>query len=281
MSFSVVGGKTFICYECGHRVSVDYEGGAMMTQIGDLEVIRQQEIAEELNEQQIPDERGFYLYDFGLCASCYEKTISKSAKEQNNKLNELFRQLDVLYTSSTEDINISFTEALKQIRKNLTKGDISKAVGGLDDDILEDNRLHKGKRKSPMKSFIHTNSEELERYILKKVWKTDKIKMAAEQYKEASDKILDEMLKHLKKNKVYYLRKRVDASENLNEFIITDTSVRVPIEGSSSEAYYYEMEINFVAVRKSYRLKVSNLYLEKGILTLMVEKALEKKSDTN
>ena len=65
MSFMVVGGKTFICHECGHRVSVDYKGGAMMTQIGDFEVMRQQEIAEELNEQQKPDERGFYIYDFG------------------------------------------------------------------------------------------------------------------------------------------------------------------------------------------------------------------------
>jgi len=55
----------------------------------------------------------------------------------------------------------------------------------------------------------------------------------------------------------------------------------VPLEGSSSETYYYEMEINFGAVRKNYRLKASNLYLEKGILTLMVEKALEKKSDAN
>ncbi len=89
------------------------------------------------------------------------------------------------------------------------------------------------------------------------------------------------MMKHLEKSKVYYLRKRVDASENLNEFIITDASVRVPVEGSSSETYYYEMEIDFSAVRKGYRLKASSLYLEKGILIVMVEKALEKKSDAN
>ena len=89
------------------------------------------------------------------------------------------------------------------------------------------------------------------------------------------------MMKHLEKSKVYYLSKRVDASENLNEFIVTNTSIRVPVEGASSETYYYEMEINFGAVRKNYRLKASNLYLEKGILTLMVEKALEKKSDAN
>ena len=281
MSFMVVGGKTFICRECGHRVSVDYKSGAMMTQIGDFEVMRQQEIAEELNEQQKPDERGFYIYDFGLCTSCYEKTALKPQRVRNNKLNELFEQLDILHASSTEDINIAFTEALEQVKKNLTRDDISNAVGGLDDNILEDNRQHKGKRKSPMKSFVHTNSEELERYILKKVWKIDKIKLTVEQYKEASNKILDEMMKHLEKSKVYYLSKRVDTSENLNEFIVTDTSIRVPVEGSSSETYYYEMEINFGAVRKNYRLKASNLYLEKGILTLMVEKALEKKSDAN
>ena len=124
MSFIVVGGKTFICRECGHRVSVDYKGGAMMTQIGDFEVIRQQEIVEELNKQQKPDERGFYLYDFGLCASCYEKTVLKPQRERNNKLNELFEELDILHASSTEDINIAFTEALEQVKKNLTRDDI-------------------------------------------------------------------------------------------------------------------------------------------------------------
>ena len=49
MSFMLTRGKVFVCQKCEHRVSVEYEGGTAMTQIGDFEVMRQMQIAEELD----------------------------------------------------------------------------------------------------------------------------------------------------------------------------------------------------------------------------------------
>jgi len=94
MSFMLTRGKIFICQKCGHRVQVEYEGGETMTQIGDFEVMRQTQIAEELCEQQtIEGSKGFYLYDFGLCGTCYEKDIDKAMKEKSRELNRLFPKL--------------------------------------------------------------------------------------------------------------------------------------------------------------------------------------------
>ena len=163
MSFMVVSGKTFICHECSHRMSVEYEGGALMTQIGDFEVMRQQEIAEELGE------RSSYLYDFGLCESCYIETVSKTSRERNNKLRELLERLDVLYSASGEEISALFPEVMEYVKKDFSLYDVNKAVGGLEDDFFEDKRQHKGKRRSPLKTFWHNYEEVLEGYILKQI----------------------------------------------------------------------------------------------------------------
>ena len=129
MSFLTVRGKIFVCYECAHRVIVEYEGGALLTQIGDFEVMRQLEIAEELGEREAAEERGFYLYDFGLCESCYEKTVAKSQRDRDLELSELLKALDELYRSGREEIEDIFNEVLEELKEHLTRDDIDKAVG--------------------------------------------------------------------------------------------------------------------------------------------------------
>ena len=274
MSLLVVGGKTFICQECGHRVSVDYEDGAMMTQIGDLEVMYQQEIAEELNEQQTLDDRGFYLYDFGVCKSCYEK-LDAETKKRSDKFNELYRSVDSLYRSAYTKVYDSFTKSMEQVVSNLTWNDISEMVGGVSKDDLIETRQHKGKRRSPLKQFIRNNSTKLEKAIIKRILKMSKIDAILSQYQEQSQNIFREMKELLKANNIVYYFKMTDEAENLNEYIVTDTSVRKPVAGSISEPFYYLIEVSHSTIRKSYRLGMNEFYLSKDELEKVITKVYE------
>ncbi len=281
MSFTVVGGKIFICEKCKGRLHIDYKGGAGMTQIGDFEVVHQQQIAQELGEQQVIDERGFYLYNFGLCASCYEKFVPETLREKSNRFNEFFSQLNMLYEDTYKKIDEYFPKAIEQVESNLTWDDISKAVGGLDEDELEDKRQHKGKRRSPLKTFIHSYEEVLDHYIINSVLKIPKIDLIMKQYKADSREILRKMIELLKSGNTFYFSKITDTPENLNEYIISNTSVRVPVEGSVSESFYYEMELDCRATIKNYCFGFTDFSLTKGTLSPMIEKALEKKADAN
>lgn len=277
MSFMLVSGKQFICESCEKVISVEYKDGAKMTQIGDFEIMRQQQIAQEFGEQQVINEKGFYLYDFGLCEPCYEKTVPETLRKRSTRINELLHNLDLLYRSAYGEIDEQFSKTLKQVGSNLTWNDISQAVGGIDEDELEDKRQHKGKRKSPLKTFMHSYAEELEHYIINQVLNIPRSGQIIKQYRDQSREILREMTKLLKSDNSLYLSKTSDASENLNDYIVTDTSVRVPIDGSVSKTFYYGMEINCRELIKNYRLDSSDFYLEKGALWPIVEKALERK----
>jgi len=90
--------------------------------------------------------------------------------------------------------------------------------------------------------------------------------------------VQEELTKLLEISNVYYFRKLSDAPENLNEFIETDTSVRVPVAGSEVKAYYYEMEIDRKLVRKGYRLRASNLFLERSTLREIVNDVITQKT---
>ena len=274
MSFLVVGGKTFICQECGHRVSVDYEGGAMMTQIGDFEVMRQQEIAEELNEQQSLDERGFYLYDFGVCQSCY-RSVDEETRARSDKFNELYRSVDSLYRSAYAKVDDNFIKSLEQLASILTWNDISEMAGGVSREELIDTRQHKGKRKSPLKQFIHNYSEKVEHAITRRILKMPEIDAVLSQYQEQSQKIFKEMRELLNPDNLAYFSKMTDEMENLNEYIVTDTSVRKPVTGSVSEPFYYPIEVSYGALRKNYRLGVNEFYLPKGELGRIITKVYE------
>ena len=83
MSFMVVSGKQFMCSDCEKIVQIEYEGGAQMTQIGDLSVMEQIQLSE-----QFGSEFDSYLYDIGICNECFdnEKELKRS--------NEIFKLID-------------------------------------------------------------------------------------------------------------------------------------------------------------------------------------------
>ena len=309
MSFMEIGGKTFICSKCEHRVNIDYEGGVQLTQVGELEIMNQEEILKELAKtypktlagkladklfrlggqapfmdaamnSQLRAERGFYLYDLSLCESCYKKSVPEALRAKSNKFDEVSVQLDKLYNNTFIEIEKYFAETLDHVTSVLTRNDIFEAIGGVDEESLKDKRQHKGKRKTPIETLIHNNKDKLEQHIINMVLTSPKIEPIIEHYKQESRKLLKEIQELSKSNSVLYASKTTDATENLNRHILTDATVRTPVKGSVSEDFYYEMEIDFPELRREYKIQWDDFYLQKETLEQLIEKILQKKEKT-
>ncbi len=275
MSFMLTRGKIFICQKCGHRVQVEYEGGETMTQIGDFEVMRQTQIAEELCEQQtIESSKGFYLYDFGLCGTCYEKDIDKAMKEKSRELNRLFPKLDVLYGRAYQTLNEKFEQALGDVEAHISWDEISKVAGGYIKDSFD--KPFQGKRDNPIRIFMRTYGESLEKLIINKIFTDNTFSTTLEAYKVHSKEILKKIIGLHKTDNKFYMVKKTDFTENLNEFIVTDTSVRIPIKNSISESFYYHVEMDCRELLKNYRIDKSDFFLPKGKSREILEKVLGK-----
>lgn len=271
MSFMIVSGKTFICQICENSLRVEYEGGPLMTQIGDFEVMQQQDIARELGDQNEND--GFYLYDFGICASCYEKEVDKSLKEKSVQINELLTKLNNLSALLEE----AFVKTLPKVESSITWNKIVEDFN-LADDILVDNRQNKGKRNTPLKKFIRNYSDDLESYIIKKVLKTPELESLVKHYKEQFKLIMSNIDKLIKKNNLLYFGKMTNDAENLNPYILTDTSVRTPIDESPSEMFYYKSQLDIELVREQYSFRENNFYLSNGFISKMIKRVVEEQN---
>ena len=152
----VVKGKRFVCEKCGHTVQMDYEGGAQMTQIGDFEVMRQMELIEEYADTI---DEGVYILDFGICETCFEHTIPKEVVENSRRIGSLLEELENLNSKARETISTHFDTVFREIEVGFTFDELSDIAGGIDKDTFVDKRQHKGKRHSPIKTFVRNESE--------------------------------------------------------------------------------------------------------------------------
>jgi len=266
----LVSGKRFVCTECNHTVEVHYEGGTLMTQIGDFEVMRQMQIQEELSDE------GAYLYDFGLCTVCYEQNLPQELKDRVVQIDLLIDKLGEHYNTVREKIAKHFEELLTKVEENLSFEDLSEITGGLNLETFIDTRQHKGKRRSPLKDFLREYSEEIEHAMLQKVWREVSIHSVTRQYTQETHNIFKQLNDILSMDNSYYYHKDTDNTENLNDYIMTDTSVRVPVEGSASERFYYETSFDCKEIMRAYWISPTDYSLPKGMVTSVVERIVNQ-----
>ena len=131
MSFLLVAGKIFVCQKCQKLITIEYEGGALLTQIGDENVMQQSEYSQHMKQPNSnPDEQGHFLYDIGLCTSCYHVQNSRSDQLKNEEIFEITNSI----TTSNEEAKAAILEVLpgllKGIASEMTIDDVSSAVNG-------------------------------------------------------------------------------------------------------------------------------------------------------
>jgi hypothetical protein len=284
MSFMFVKGKVYICEKCGYRLYVDYIGGSLYVHISDIEIMRQLEIAKELNEQQ-SQEDGFYLYDIGICQNCYDK-LDEIVKTNSIKFIELISKVEEKHNQTYSILEKEIENFVKEAPNILKWEDISKAIErDVNIEELIDRRPIKSKKRSPIRRFIHQNAHQLSNYIIDYFLNTPNTIEILDNYKNSLAPILDEIKKIIKETPTIYISKLTNVPENLNPVMVTDMSVRVPVENTKEELFYYPIEVNFDRIVEEYEFNTYKLSLPKGslysIVTEIFEREIANKGESN
>lgn len=277
MSWMLVRGKKFICNKCGKVTLVEYQGGALMTQIGDIEIMKQEHIAKELGENQ-NGENGYYLYDIGICENCYKTKINKSIQNRCERVDALLQELQ----ENLELLEKTFYENLPKVRDIIKWNEMAKELE-IDTDSLIDRRENKSKKRTPLKTYIHNNADKLTYYIVKKTFEIPEVENFTANYLNKKNAIISEIDKLFRKdsffrfNNICYYFKDTTKAENLNSHFLADTTIRVPRDDSPSEKFYFEYEINIESIAGVYGISNRYFRLPRGFLRGTIEKAFEER----
>lgn len=257
MSFMLVAGKIFRCTECQKAVQVEYEGGALVTQIGDMAVSRQLEYSEQLGQPSAdPYKEGFYLYDFGVCGSCYENLASAEDRERYGQIFHLISTIEAERSQAIEAVSDVAADAIKSVALGLTLLDISKAIDSPVDARLGDKHATVGKKRRQITGFVQDYSNRIQPYILEKAFADGPIRQIVEQYREETTSSISQLSSLLDVTQgKSFLQKHTNATESLNDYIISRYMVRYPVDDAIDEVFYYAVRydvrklMQFLAIR--------------------------------
>lgn len=280
MSFMTVVGKIFVCPECEKTVAVDYVGGPLATQIGDMAVAQQLEYSEHLGQPNTdPYEEGFYLYDFGVCGACYENLASAKDRKRYEQIFHLLGKIEAERSQAIDAVSDVAVDAIKSVALGLTLLDISKAIGSPVDARLGDKHATVDKKRRQISGFVQDYSNRIHPYILEKAFADGPVRQIVEQYREETKHSISQLssLLDITQGKSY-VQKHTNAAENLNAYIISNETVRYPVDDAIDEVFYYPIEydvselMHFLAIRPEDSGISVNLLIDKKQLCGIMER---------
>lgn len=117
MSFLNIRGEQIHCENCGKTISVEYEGGAMPTHIGDMSVAEQTELSEQFMPDYDAENNGYYYQRFAVCSDCVKKYGDLKIFDDDHIL---FRYMDK--NCELQDLKENLLSVvLKDFKKNLSE----------------------------------------------------------------------------------------------------------------------------------------------------------------
>lgn len=257
MSWLCISGKRFLCVNCEWTILVEFDGGALMTQIGDHNILAQVEQYKKLDMQPNPDpmKNGFYLYDRTLCPNCYAEYKRNNALfvEENEKLleiiNELSQQKDVELKSIKSDVD--FDRTIDKLINEISIREIDNIIGFSSLSSLD-------KHQTVLKNIKHLKKiikekrglidEKFAKYCLDSC-------MIHERVKQFNKLVAgDDLLSKYQGKRIIFIPKQIKQPENLNNYVQTDYTVRTPKSDTPSMSVYYKYEIELQEIR--YRLQI-------------------------
>ena len=240
----LVTGKIFICSECEKYITIEYEGGPLYTQIGDSSVYYQLEISEKIGQPNSkPEEEGFFLYDIGICSNCFEKACGHDALESNVKFFDLIDLISIKKNEYLDQISKLILDLSAKIISNLNIKDIESAIDGNFDRDFGDKYALPSKKKKLFNAFWNKNKDNFAQYVLTLLLLEDNIKQEIMKWDEFSGPVIEDLKSILRTGHKIYTIKNTEETENLNDYICAETTVRTPVDFSIKEKFYFEFEI--------------------------------------
>jgi|GEM_PF-6304967 len=273
MSFMMVCGKIFICAKCRRHIKISYRGGPMITQIGDINVAWQLTLSRKNGQpHDDPDKQGYYLYDIdGLCSACYESGESEAARQNNHEINECIKLMDTERVAAEAALAPVLPVALDKVAAEITFLNLCEAMDAYIDPWLGDKYALPGKRKRMLNKFVNDHKTRLAAYLIKRAWAEECVDAIVDPHDQKMQILSGQLKNMLRKNsaikaafkhswqggyslleKLYllfgqgylvYIMQRIDAAENLNDYIVANTTAREPEEDTPNDVIYYPVVI--------------------------------------
>jgi hypothetical protein len=236
----------FHCEKCGKSLPIEFEGGPRQTQIGDVNVIQQT----SLNEQLMPadydlERQGYYFHSIALCGGCLESTFGKDVVIFKEGHEDPIEAL-LYYSNSGRAKEVA--ERIEEIAESC----VQEFVLGLDPEHLQAINPGAyaetiGQKKFKLTAYKTILSKE---YLEKNKDKLDKefsdYVKGSKAYQELENEYIamvlpyeQECSKLLKEEvKRYFAELNLDSEVNLNHSIIFETTVRKRIPPEQAFSLY-------------------------------------------
>lgn len=246
MSFLLTCGKMYHCLNCNLIIKINYEGGALNTQIGDFSVIFQMSLYEKYGNGNFnPETQGFYLHEEGYCQKCCEKSIDINESETINKI--------YAYMDKISELRDIFDKRIKTLHQEifeewLTKVDLAYCQKISPDTYRNtiENRDFEQIKKKLVKKFVNKNRPLIEVDIInelttktKELLKSNSVDLSIDLSKMEDElvELIKIEIKKLTRSDFlnldipveYFHQKNIYESENLNDYICSEMTIRKPI----------------------------------------------------
>ena len=246
MSWLLIRGKMLHCEECGAQQAIEYEEGPLLTQIGDLNVLKQM----ELNEQCMPEKyncqtEGYYFHIDGFyCEKCINDKTQRPegifVVTQNKDVLSNMNQIIEDYKGKAEAMQ---TKCVGEILLSISLEDIiAIAPRQLPRIIILAKGMNEENKKEELSRFIRKHVNPINKMIMGKVYMHPAVKRLDEEYQKALEKEEKNILAEVEgKAGIHYYHK-IDLLEIdcLNPYICYEGSMRQPIAENRFLNFYGE-----------------------------------------
>jgi hypothetical protein len=263
MSWMLVTGKIYQCTNCGNHIQVEYENGAVMTQVSDEVCFQQSEMLDEFEQPNAnPDTDGYYLQEKVTCEECYIK--SGFNESDGGRLMALFDEVDKAANLIVGQVLAKFgnmtQEDMKDIfaiyanraaSEKMTKEDLKDfyakdAYKDLDSTITLPSR--KQEILNVVLQRLHKWGDCFYRYLPKRI-----AAELNELSKPRPDAKLKEFALQLKPDHLtVFIPKPIWEAENTNPYIQYEHTVRVPLSSTPKQFVYFEGNANLDEIKNNY-----------------------------
>ena len=284
MSWLLVRGKIFWCGDCRRQTRIEYEGGARPTQVSDPVIDAQVQWSRELGQpMDVPDEKGWYLHEIGLCDRCVRARMQTDGGRQE-VLQELLTLADAAGRLRTECLRSLGGPVTRLIRESIERWELGD-FQALDQrawaetaGIWNFQSLGTRRRKSACRRFAEVSAPAIEVRCRALVDGSPGIREEVLGWGAQTSPLRERALMLLPAcPEEGFSTKWTDAAENLNPFIVGPQTIREPASGSIHEPFHSPVSIDKDALEAAFiPLDLASvLVLDERNVQLLVRRRLE------
>ena len=253
MSWLNIRGKIYHCLKCTEIITVKYEGGACLTQIGDNRIYEQTAQTKKYGQPTAnPDSEGWYLHDEIICKTCFQKRYMKGGQyDVAMNMEALCNRLMGIKDTHAENVGKATESAFDNWLMNISPGNLRKLnTSAFDKTIgLKIFKL-RYKRKDLIEQFVSGAKDAIITFIYRQVDGDTCLQDAIRQYASEARPIIDSIRKLLAglkgkfffKGKIFMVR-RINQPENLNDYVRYEMTTRSPVASTPDITVFYQTNI--------------------------------------